>query len=149
MLHKELSLKLFYHTTFLIVLYEGVVLLCRTFRKRLKPVRVVCDTILLCPLLHASGNGISNRAVEWHTVVNDVHHLVVNLRWQILIHLLTIEDILSEILRRALFRHFHFYRFFLRCRRNCEKSEVCHFLRFVFRMPPHKKNVCCAGRRIC
>ena len=107
LLHEQLARELLYHASLAVVLYEGVVLLGRAFRKRLEPVRVVRGSVLLGPLLHAFGHGVGYRAVEAGPVVNHVYHGLVNRRGQVFVHLGAVEHVLAEILRRAFGRRVH------------------------------------------
>lgn len=109
------------------MLHESVVLLCRSLGEWLEPVRVMRDTHLQRPLLHAVGNGIGDAAVQTGTVIHHVNHLVVDVGTQVFMHLLFVEDILSEILRRALLGSLHFHSSFLESLLDDLKSQiVCH-----------------------
>ena len=89
------------------MLHEGVVLLGSTLGQRLEPVCVVGHAHLHSPLLHACCHGVGYRAVQSCTIVHHVNHGVVDFLRQVLIHLLTCEDVLAEILRGALRGHLH------------------------------------------
>ena len=79
------------------MLYEGIVFLGRALGQRLEPVGIVRTAHLRSPLLHAGCHRISYGTVETRTVVNHINQLVVNVFWQVLIHLLAVKDILAKI----------------------------------------------------
>ena len=85
------------------MLYEGVVLFCSSLGEWLEPVGVVCNAILVSPLLDAFGNSVSDRAVESSTVVDNVNEFLIDITWKVLVHFCTVEHVLSEILRRTLY----------------------------------------------
>ena len=78
------------------MLDKGIVLLCRSLCQRLEPVSIVCDTILVGPLLHACCHCIGNAAVELCTVVDNINKFVIHFRRKIFVHLLTVEHFLTE-----------------------------------------------------
>ena len=84
------------------MLDKRVVLLGGALCQRLEPVGIVCHAILRCPLLHAGSNGIGHLTVQTGAIVNHIYHLLVHVLRQVLVHLLTGEDLLSEILIRSL-----------------------------------------------
>ena len=88
---------------------KSVVLFGCTLCERLKPVGVVRHSQVHCPALHALGHLVGDGDVEGSALVNDFAHLVVGIGREILVHLLLIENVLSEKLRRALraCRYFH------------------------------------------
>ena len=97
-------------------------LLGSAFGQWLEPVGVVRDTVLVGPLLHALGNLVGNRAVEFSTVVDYVDEFLINVARQVLVHLRTVEYFLTEELRRALGRSDYFDGPFFRGLLNCIKS---------------------------
>ena len=90
------------------MLDEGIVLLGCALGERLKPVCVVCDAILVSPLFHAFSHGISHGTVETCSVVDNVDEFFVHFAWQILVHLRTVEHVLTEELRRTFYGCDHF-----------------------------------------
>ena len=64
------------------MLYEGVVLFCSSLGEWLEPVGVVCNAILVSPLLDAFGNSVSDRAVESSTVVDNVNEFLIDITWK-------------------------------------------------------------------
>ena len=78
------------------MLDKSIMLLSGTLCQRLEPVRIVCDTILVSPLLHACCYCVGNAAVELCTVVDDIDELVIHFRRKIFVHLLTVEHFLAE-----------------------------------------------------
>ena len=103
------------------MLYEAVVLLCCGVGERLKPVGTVSDTELHSPFLHASSYLIGCSTVQWRTVVDDVEHLVIYFLWEVFEHLLLVEDVFSEVFRRALCWRWDVERLLLEC--------LCHYLK--------------------
>jgi hypothetical protein len=75
-------------------------------------------------LFHAGGYGIGDAAVETGTVVDDVDEFVVDIGWQVFIHLLTIEYILAEVFGGALRGGADLYGLLLECLFDDLKSEV-------------------------
>ena len=57
---------------------------------------VVCNTVLVGPLLDALCHSVGNRTVETGAVVDNVDELLVYVARQILVHLGTVEYVLSE-----------------------------------------------------
>ncbi len=98
LLDQQLAGELLDHSALSVMLDETVVLFCSTFCQRLEPMGVVSHSQADSPLLHALGNGISHRTVKRRSIVDDITHLVVSFGRKILIHLLLVEDELSEIL---------------------------------------------------
>ena len=90
------------------MLYEGVVLLCGALGQWLEPVGVVCHALFLSPLHHACCNVVGNMTVEACAIVHHVNHLLIDILWQILVHLLAVEDLASEILVRSLTWFYYF-----------------------------------------
>ena len=78
------------------MLDECVVLLGSTFGERLEPVRVVCHSVLVGPLLHAFCHGVGYRTVEPAAVVDDVDEFLIDIARQVFVHLRTVEHVLSE-----------------------------------------------------
>lgn len=131
LLYEELSGEFLYHAALAIVLYEGVVLLGCTLGKRLEPVCVVGNTILVGPLLHTFGYGVGDGAVELGTIVDNVDKLLVDVSRQILVHLGTVEDLLAIILRGALDGRYNLYRLLLGSAGYCIESLIGHNKCFV------------------
>ena len=115
LLDEQLARELLYHTALAVVLDERVVLLGGTLGQRLEPVCIVRHAILYGPLLHAGSHSVGHVAVEACTVVDDVDHLLVHVLRQVLVHLLTVEDLLSKILVRSLTGCFHVEGLLLEC----------------------------------
>ena len=109
LLYEQLTFEFLNHSALAVVFHEAVVFLCRSFGQWLKPVSIMCHTILDGPCLDALSYLVSNCPVERSTIVNDITHLLVCLRRQILAHLLLIEDVLTKIFRRASLRYCHLY----------------------------------------
>ena len=84
------------------MLDKRVVLLGSTLSQRLEPVRIVSDAILRSPLLHACSNSIGYISVKTSAIIHHVNHLLVHVLGQVLVHFLTIEDLLAKILARSL-----------------------------------------------
>ena len=78
------------------MLDEGIVLLGSTFCQWLEPVGVVGYAILVSPLLDAFGYGVGDVTVETCSVVNDVYQFLIDICREILVHLLSVEYLLSE-----------------------------------------------------
>ena len=78
------------------MLDEGIVLLGSTFCQWLEPVGVVGYAILVSPLLDAFGYGVGDVAVETCSVVDDVYQFLIDICREILVHLLSVEYLLSE-----------------------------------------------------
>ena len=97
------------------MLDEGVVLLGCTLGEWLEPVSIVCHAIFNSPLLDARCNGVSHAAVEASSIVYNVNKLFINVLWQILVHLLTIEDIFAKILVGTFFGGLYGEGSFLKC----------------------------------
>ncbi len=109
------------------MLYEGVVLFGSTLGKRLEPVGVVGHSVLLCPQHNTGSYSVCHLAVETHTVLNDVHHLLVYVLGKILVHLLTVENLLTEILSWSLTRYCYVKRLLLESLfYDLESQIVCH-----------------------
>ena len=90
------------------MLNERVVLLGSAFGKGLEPVGVVCHTVLVGPLLDALGHGVGDVAVESCAIVDYVYQFLINIGWQILVHLLSVEYLLAEELTGSLTGSCHF-----------------------------------------
>ena len=97
------------------MLNKRVVLLGSTLSQRLEPVCIVCYAILRGPLLHTLSHSIGYGTVETCSVVHYVNHLLVHVLRQVLVHLLTVEDLLAEILRGSLTWCFYIERLLLEC----------------------------------
>ena len=80
------------------MLNESIMLFSSTLGKRLEPVSIVCYTILICPLLDTLSHSVGDRTVESGAIVDNVYKFLVDITWQILVHLGTVENILSVIL---------------------------------------------------
>ena len=115
LLDEQLAGELLDHAALAVVLDKRVVLLGSTFGQRLEPVGVVRHTILNGPLLHASGHTIGNCSVQTCAIIHDINHLLVHVLGQILVHLLTIEDLLTKILIRSFTWCFYIERLLLEC----------------------------------
>ena len=113
LLNKQLASKLLYHTALAIVLDEGVVLLGRSFRQRLEPVCIVCHSILGSPLLHALSHNIGNLTIKARPIVHHIYHCLIDVLRQILVHLLTVKDLLTKILSGSFTWCFYVERLFL------------------------------------
>ena len=113
LLDKEFAGELFHHASLAIVLDEGVVLLGGAFRQGLKPVGIVGHSVVDGPLLHAGSDTVGNGEVETGAVVHHVHHRLVNFFREIFVHLLSVEDLASEILRGSLTGRFYVERLLL------------------------------------
>ncbi len=74
---------------------------------------VVCHPVLRGPLLHAGSHGVGHLALEASPILNDVNHLHVHVLGQVLVHFLTVEDLLSEILGRTVCGCFYVERLLL------------------------------------
>ena len=122
LLNEQLAREFLHHTTFSIVLDEGVVLLGSPFSERLEPVGVVGDAIFGSPLLHTCCHSICYVAVEACTIVNYVNHLLIHILWQVLVHLFAVEHFLSKILTRSSFWSLHVERLLTECLLNNLKS---------------------------
>ena len=73
-------------------------LLGSSLGKRLEPVSVVSSPHLHGPLLHTLSHSIGYRAIKTGTIIYHIDEFAVHICRQILIHLLTSEHILAEIL---------------------------------------------------
>ena len=76
--------------------------LSSTFGQGLEPVGIVRHAVLCCPLLHAGSHSIGNITVESGTIVHHVNHFLVHVFRQILVHFLTVKDLLAKILSGSL-----------------------------------------------
>ena len=90
------------------MLDEGIVLLGSTFCQWLEPVCVMGYAILVGPLLDALGHGVGDVAVESCAIVDYVYQFLINIGWQILVHLLSVEYLLAEELTGSLTGSCHF-----------------------------------------
>ena len=78
------------------MLDEGIVLLGSTFCQWLEPVSIMCYAFLVSPLLDAFGYGVGDVTVETCSVVNDIYQFLIDICREILVHLLSVEYLLSE-----------------------------------------------------
>ena len=109
------------------MLNKGVMLLGCAFSKRLEPMCVVCHAILLSPLHDAFGHSVGHGPFQTGAVVHHIHHLLIDIFWKILIHLLTIEDMLAEVFGRSFTGCSHAERLLLKSfTDNLESKFVCH-----------------------
>ena len=69
---------------------------------------VVGHTILYGPLLDAGCHGVGDGTVEACAIVNHVDQFLVDILGQILVHLLSVEDIFAEILVGTFFGSLYF-----------------------------------------
>src|SRR5574344_449034 len=107
-------------------------LLCSTLGKRLKPVRIMSYPVFFCPKLHARSHSVSDGTIQTITIINHIDEFLVNIRWEILVHLLAVEYILGEVFRRANLGSFHLYRSFLKGLGYNLKSQISHsFIVFI------------------
>ena len=74
------------------MLDESIMLLGCTLSKRLKPVGVMSNTILISPLLDTLCHLVGNRAIKASTIVYDINKFSIHISRKILIHTLTIEN---------------------------------------------------------
>ena len=121
MLYEQFAGKFFHDTSLSVVLDKSIMLLGRAFGQRVKPVRVVRSTHFDGPFFHAGCHFVGNAAVQWSTVVDDVGQLCEDFTGQVTEHLIPIENILGEILRRAFRRWSYFDGTFLE--RRLDHSE--------------------------
>ena len=98
LLHEFLAAEVFYHAALAIVLYEGVVLLGRTFGERLKPVGAVCGTHFHGPTLHALGHLVGHAECERCALFYGFAQFAIGVEGQVLEHLLLVEHVACEIL---------------------------------------------------
>ncbi len=105
------------------MLNKRIVFLGRALGEGLEPVGVVGNTVLACPLYHAGRYTVGHGTVEAGTVVDDVHHLLVDVLRQVFIHLFAVEDLLAEIFAGSFDRTLHFEGLFLECLSYHLKSE--------------------------
>ena len=73
LLHEQLSRKLFYHSTLSVGLNKSIMFLCRAFGKRLKPMGIMRNTVLVGPFFHAHSYGVGNVAVKSRTVIDNIY----------------------------------------------------------------------------
>ena len=90
-------------------------LLGSTLRQGLEPVRIVSDTVLRCPLFHTGSHRIGNLTVETCAIVHHINHFLIHSLGKILVHLLTVENLLSKILRGSLYWIFYVEWLLLEC----------------------------------
>ena len=76
---------------------------------------VVGHTLFGGPLFHALCHHVGHFAVESCTIVNHIDHFLKDVFRQIPIHLLSVEDLASEVFGRSFIRGLHFERLFLKC----------------------------------
>ena len=95
------------------MLDKRVVLLGSTFCQRLEPVCIMGHTVLRGPLLHAFCHDIGHLTVQARAVVHHINHRLVDILWQILVHLLTVKDLFAKILSGSLTRCFYVERLLL------------------------------------
>ena len=112
-MYEQFAAEFLYHSALAVVLHEGVVLLGSALGEGLKPVGVVGDAMLDCPLFHSLCHCVGNGAVESGTVVDDIDEFLIHVGRQILIHLLARENVFAEVFRRAFFWGGDFYGLFL------------------------------------
>ena len=74
---------------------------------------VVGDTVLCGPLLHTGSDCIGNLAIQTGAIVHHINHLLKDILWQILVHLLTVEDFLAKVLSGSFTRSFYVEGFLL------------------------------------
>ena len=103
LLHELFTSELLNHSTLPVVLHKAVMLLGSSLGEGLEPVCAVCGTQLHGPLLHAFGYSVGCGHVERRAVVHHVTHLVKDVDWQILVHLLSVEHVLGKVFAGALF----------------------------------------------
>ena len=108
------------------MLHEGIVLLGSTFCQWLEPVSIMRYPVFLSPELHAGSHGISDGTVQTSTIIYYIDEFLVHIRWQILVHLLAVEYILGEVLRRAHLGSLYLYRSFLKGLGYNLKSQISH-----------------------
>ena len=101
LLDELLAREFLHHTAFPVVLNEAVVLLGGSLRQRLEPVGAVGCAQLHRPGLHPFGYRIGRLHVEGGAVIDDVAHLLVYFRWEILEHLLAGEYVFRKELAGA------------------------------------------------
>ena len=78
------------------MLDEGIVLLCSPFCQWLEPLGVGCYAILVSLLLEALGYGVGDVTVDACSVVDDIYQFLIDICSEILVHLLSVEYLLSE-----------------------------------------------------
>ena len=108
MLNELLARELFNHATFAVVLHEAVVLLGCAFRQGLEPMRAMRCAEFHRPFLHACCHSIGSRHIERRSAIDDVAHLLINIRGQVVLHLLPVEDIFGKELAWTLLAVGHF-----------------------------------------
>ena len=108
------------------MLHKGIVLLGSALGQWLEPVRIMRYPVFLSPELHAGSHGISDGTVQTSTIIYYIDEFLVHIRWQILVHLLAVEYILGEVLRRAHLGSLHLYRSFLKGLGYNLKSQISH-----------------------
>ena len=97
------------------MLHKAVVLLGGAFGQGLEPMRAMCRAKLHRPLLHACSHSIGCCHIEGSAAVDDVTHLLIYIRGKIVLHLLSVEDILCKELAWTLFAIGHIDGPFLEC----------------------------------
>ena len=108
LLHEQLARKLFQHAAAAVRLGEGIVLLCRTARQGLEPVRVVVRAVLQRPLAHPGSDAVGDFARQRRAVLHRVEQRRIGFLVEVLAHGLASEDLLAEIIRRTPFGSLHF-----------------------------------------
>ena len=106
-----------------------------TVGKRLEPVSNVCNAVLKGPCLHTCGNAVGSLAIQMSTVVDAVNQSIESLGIKILVHLVTVEYQLSEIVGNLSCRCLHSSCLLLESILHHIKSKFTHsfmFLVFLF-----------------
>ena len=97
------------------MLDKRVVLLGSTFGQGLEPVSIVSYAILGSPLLDTSSYSVGNSTIQTCAIVHHVNHFLVHVFRQVLVHFLTVKDLLAEILSWSLTWCFYVEWLFLEC----------------------------------
>ena len=103
LLHEQLAGELLQHRTAAVGIGKGVVLLCRTARQGLEPVRVVVRAVLQRPLPHARRDAVGDLARQARAVFHRIDQRFVSRLVQVLAHGGAPEHLLAEIVRRTSF----------------------------------------------
>ena len=113
LLYEQFTAEVLYHTALAIMFHEGVVFLGCSLCQGLEPVGIVGGAHLQGPLFHTLSHCICDASVQTRTMVHHVDHLVIDIGRQVFVHLLTVEDVLTEILGRSFGGCFHLDGLFL------------------------------------
>ena len=123
LLDKYLAGKFVEHTPAAVRLGKGVVLLGRTARERLKPMRIVVGTVVERPLAHSGSHAVGDFERQRRPPLHRIEQLGINRLVEIPAHGLAAEYLRTEILGRTSLGSLHFDGFVIDGRLHHFESE--------------------------